>query len=102
MFFRVRTRLKTLEFQESGFKALKVLEIGFWSLKVIDFLSEQDHKISSFRVVSANVHANSVQTSCNVSEMRNHSFFFSLVPYTSAPRRSLLCTCFHALVLRSP
>ena len=32
--------LKTLEFQESDFKASKVLEIGFWSLKVLDFLSE--------------------------------------------------------------
>ena len=29
--------LKTLEFQESDFKALKVLEIGFWSLTVLDF-----------------------------------------------------------------
>ena len=29
--------LKTLEFQESDFKALKVLETGFWSLKALDF-----------------------------------------------------------------
>ena len=30
--------LKTLEFQESNFKALKVLEFRFQSLKVLDFL----------------------------------------------------------------
>ena len=30
--------LKTLEFQESDFKALKVLEFRFQSLKVLDFL----------------------------------------------------------------
>ena len=29
--------LKSLEFQESNFKALKVFETGFWSLKVLDF-----------------------------------------------------------------
>ena len=34
--------LKTLEFLESDFKALKLLEIGFWSLKVLDFFIEQD------------------------------------------------------------
>ena len=38
--------LKTLEFLESDFKALKVLKIGFWSLKVLDFFIEQDWKIS--------------------------------------------------------
>ena len=67
--YRVHSILKTLEFQEFNFKALKVLEIGIWSLKDLDFWSEQDHKISSFRVVSTNVHANSVQTSCNASEL---------------------------------
>ena len=34
--------LKTLHFQESDFKALKVLEIGFWSLKVLGFFIERD------------------------------------------------------------
>ena len=34
--------LKTLDFQESDFKALKVLEIGFRSLKVLEFFIEQD------------------------------------------------------------
>ena len=106
--------LKTLENQESDLKALKVLEIGVWSLKVLDFWSEQDHKILSFRVVSTKiVHTNSMQTSCNASELS--FFFFFLISNhvlncyscvyvcsaTSAPSMSLLFTCFHALVLRS-
>ena len=33
--------LKTIEFQESDFKALKVLEFCFRSLKVLDFLSNK-------------------------------------------------------------
>ena len=36
--------LKILEFQESDFKAFKVLEIGFWSLKVLDFLMNKIEK----------------------------------------------------------
>ena len=32
--------LKTLEFQQSDFKALKVLEFHFRSLKVLDFFIE--------------------------------------------------------------
>ena len=33
-----------LEFQESDFKALKVLETGLWSLKVLDFLLNKIEK----------------------------------------------------------
>ena len=36
--------LKTLGFQESDFKALKVLEFRFWSLKVLDFLLNKIEK----------------------------------------------------------
>ena len=36
--------LKTLEFLESNFKALKVLEIGFWSMKVFDFILSKIEK----------------------------------------------------------
>ena len=39
--------LKTLEFLESDFKALKVLEIGFWSLKVLNFLLNKIEKTST-------------------------------------------------------
>ena len=39
--------LKTLEFLESDFQALKVLEIGFWSLKVLDFLLNKIEKYQS-------------------------------------------------------
>ncbi len=54
--------LKTPEFQEFDFKALKVLEIGFWSLKVVGFLlsikrlqdNEKIAKISNFFSSSAN------------------------------------------------
>ena len=42
---RVRTgQLKTLEFQESNFKALKVLEFRLRSLKVLDFLLNKIEK----------------------------------------------------------
>ena len=36
--------LKTLEFLEFDFKALKVLAIGVWSLKVLDFLLNKIRK----------------------------------------------------------
>ena len=36
--------LKTLEFQKSDFKALKVLEFRFRSLKVLDFLLNEIEK----------------------------------------------------------
>lgn len=36
--------LKTLEFQEANFKALKVLEFRFRSLKVLDFLLKKIEK----------------------------------------------------------
>ena len=40
--------LKTLELQESDFKALKVLEIGFRCLKVLNFLLNEMEKYQCF------------------------------------------------------
>ena len=42
--------LKTLEFQESDFKALKVLEFRFRSLKVLDFLLNEMEKYLLLRL----------------------------------------------------